>query len=78
MREWLRPGSELALAVVAFVLAAVCWNAGTNTAPYLAMAEGAPPFEVTAYSGSWILFAAALLAAAGLLIVDAIRLRIGD
>lgn len=78
MRQWLRPGGELAVAVVAFVLAAVCWNEGTNTAPYLAIADGAPSFEVTAYSGSWLLVAAALLTVAGLLVVDAIRLRIGD
>lgn len=73
MREWVRPGAELVVALAALVLAVVCWKVGTNTAPYRAMAEGAPPFEVTTYSGSWITGAAALVALAGVLIVDAIR-----
>ncbi|NLE79374.1 MAG: hypothetical protein GX610_07270 [Rhodococcus sp.] len=75
MREWVRPGGELLVALVALALAVVCWNAGTNTAPYRAVEDGAPPFEVTTYSGSWIAGAAALVAHAGVLIVDAIRVR---
>lgn len=74
MRVWVRPGTELVLAFVALVFAATCARAGTTTAPYRAVAEGAPPFEVTTYSGSWIAGAAALVAVAGVLIVDALRL----
>lgn len=73
MREWLRPVTELLLAFTAIGFAVVCATVGTTTTPYHAVAEGAPPFEVTTYSGSWIAGAAALVALAGILIVDALR-----
>ena len=60
-------------AVVGVVLAVWCWNHAQVTSEFGPVAPGAPSFEGTAYSGSWIAVAAGLVAVAGLLVIDSVR-----
>ncbi|TQF68610.1 hypothetical protein FK531_12380 [Rhodococcus spelaei] len=67
--------AEACLAVAAVVLAAWCWHQGVQTSDFAPLAEGAPAFSGTHYSGTWIGAATALIVVAGLLVIDVIRRR---
>ncbi|MCQ4121943.1 hypothetical protein [Rhodococcus tibetensis] len=65
--------AESALALAALVLAVWCWTSARITSEFGPVAPGAPSYEGTEYSGSWIAGAAALVTAAGLLVIDVAR-----
>ncbi|RRQ29600.1 hypothetical protein DK926_01625 [Rhodococcus sp. Eu-32] len=60
-------------AVVAVIVAVVCWNVGVDVYRYAAVPDGAPAYTSTQYSGSWITIATVCVVVAGLLVVDAVR-----
>ncbi len=62
------------LAVLLGVLAGVwSWDRGVRTSDFGPALEGAPAFVGTDYSGSWITLAFALIGAAGIVAIDAVR-----
>ncbi|MFC9787327.1 hypothetical protein [Rhodococcus sp. NPDC127528] len=65
--------AEAGLAVAFVLLGVWCWSRGVQTSDFAPLAEGAPPFSTTHYSGSWIGAATASAVAAGLLVIDLIR-----
>ncbi|GAA4486691.1 hypothetical protein GCM10023094_43660 [Rhodococcus olei] len=67
--------ADLGLAVVALVAAVWCWSRAVTTSEYAPIAEGAPAFTATHYSGPWIAAASAAVIVAGLAVLDAWRRR---
>ncbi|MFE3291074.1 hypothetical protein [Rhodococcus sp. NPDC059234] len=70
--------AEAGLAVAFVALSVWCWNRGVQTSDFAPLAEGAPPFSTTHYSGAWIGAATASVVAAGLLVIDVIRRALRD
>ena len=66
---------EIGVAALCIVGAVVCWLAGTTSTTFGPVDEGVAPFVSTTYSGAWLTVAAALVAAAGLLVIDVLVLR---
>ncbi|SNT38081.1 hypothetical protein [Rhodococcoides kyotonense] len=64
---------EVVGAVVAIVLAVLCWNLGIDVHHYAAVPDGAPAYTSTRYSGSWIAVATVCVVVAGVLVTDGIR-----
>jgi hypothetical protein len=60
-------------AVLAVIVAVVCWKAGVDVHGYAAVPEGAPAYASTQYAGSWIAVATVCVVMAGLLVIDAVR-----
>ena len=72
-RRTVTAAAEWLGAVAALAVAVWCWNHARVTSEFGPVAPGAPSFEGTAYSGSWVAVAAALVAVAGLLVIDSVR-----
>jgi hypothetical protein len=64
--------AELAVAVVAVVFAVSLWHRGITTM-VTPLAGGQPPLESTIFYGNWMAYAIGLVAAAAILVLDAIR-----
>ncbi|PXX65007.1 hypothetical protein DFR70_10468 [Nocardia tenerifensis] len=62
--------TELGLAVLAFVAAVLSWRQSIQTTTFAAVGQ-APEFVATRYVTPWILLAAVLVGAAGLVAIDA-------
>lgn len=60
-------------AIIAIVVAVVCWNAGVQVHRFAAVPGGAPEFSSTKYSGSSIAAATVCVAVAAVLVIDAVR-----
>ncbi|WP_213573104.1 hypothetical protein [Rhodococcus sp. USK13] len=75
-RRAMGSAAEIASAVVVSILAVWCWTSARVTSDFGPVAPGAPSYQGTEYSGSWIAAAAALVTVAGLLVIDAVRRRV--
>lgn len=60
-------------AVLALVLAGWCWDRARITSEFGPVVAGAPSYQGTQYSGTWIVGATALVIVAGLFVIDAVR-----
>ena len=66
---------EIVVAAICIVGAVVCWLVGTTSTTFGPVDEGVAPFVSTTYSGAWLTAAAALVAVAGLFVIDVLALR---
>jgi hypothetical protein len=64
--------AELVVAVVAVVFAVSSWHRGITTM-VTPLAGGRPPLVSTIFYGNWMTYAILLVAAAAILVLDAIR-----
>ncbi|WP_280234160.1 hypothetical protein [Nocardia cyriacigeorgica] len=73
---------DAVLAVLCVVVAVLSWRHGVQTTDFAPMGE-VPGYTATRYSGPWLVLAAALIAVAGLAVIDLVTrlvrgLRAGD
>lgn len=69
--RWLAVLAEFVVAVVVAGAAVWCWRNGIHTGWFKPVGD-APGFTATRYSGPWLSGAAALMAVAGLTVIDSI------
>ncbi|MEV3965345.1 hypothetical protein AB0M34_31445 [Nocardia sp. NPDC050193] len=70
-RSLVLPAADIALAVLALALAALCWNLGVQNTDFPATGD-VPAYTATRYAGPWLFLAMLLVAGAGTAVIDAV------
>ncbi|NUS92697.1 MAG: hypothetical protein HOQ36_09835 [Nocardia sp.] len=65
------PAADIAAAVLALVLAALCWYLGVQNTDFPATGE-VPAYSATRYVGPWLFLAMLLVAGAGAAVIDGV------
>ena len=65
------PAADIAVAVLALALAALCWNLGVRNTDFPATGE-VTAYTATRYVGPWLFLAMLLVAGAGAAVVDGV------
>ncbi|WP_327149445.1 hypothetical protein [Nocardia sp. NBC_01329] len=70
-RSLVVPAADIAAAVLALALAALCWNLGVQNTDFPATGE-VPAYTATRYVGPWLFLAMLLVAGAGTAVIDGV------